>query len=132
MSYFNSAKYGSLLSETLPMVIETDEDCDRMEKVLDRLLSKGDNLSPEEDKLLDLVSDLIEAYEDKVYPIEAGKPDEILRHLISENNYRQKDLLHIFGSSGIASEVINGKRSISKAHAKKLAEFFNVSVELFI
>jgi HTH-type transcriptional regulator / antitoxin HigA len=56
----------------------------------------------------------------------------MLKMLMAENNYRQKDLLHIFGSSGIASEVINGKRSISKTQAKKLAEFFNVSVELFI
>ncbi len=30
----------------------------------------------------------------------------------------------VFGSSGVASEVINGKRAISKAPAKKLAEFF--------
>jgi HTH-type transcriptional regulator/antitoxin HigA len=45
---------------------------------------------------------------------------------------RQKDLLHIFKSDGIASEVINGKRSISKAQAKALAEFFDVSVDLFI
>jgi HTH-type transcriptional regulator/antitoxin HigA len=45
---------------------------------------------------------------------------------------KQSDLLHIFGSSGIASEVFNGKRAISKAQAKKLAEHFKVSVELFI
>ena len=49
-----------------------------------------------------------------------------------ENDLKQSDLLHVFGSSGIASEVVNGKRSISKAQAKKLAEFFKVSVEMFI
>lgn len=51
---------------------------------------------------------------------------------MEENNYKQKDIVHIFGSSGITSEVVGGKRSISKAQAKKLAEFFNVSVDLFI
>ncbi|MEW6209677.1 MAG: helix-turn-helix transcriptional regulator [Acidobacteriota bacterium] len=36
------------------------------------------------------------------------------------------------GSKGYASDIINGKREISKSQARKLAEFFNVSVELFI
>ncbi len=125
-------KYGQLLATTLPTAIETDEECERLEKIVDKLLAKGANLSPEEDKLLDLLSDLIEAYEDRVYAIEEATPLEMLKHLIEENNLKQSDLLHIFGSSGIASEVVNGKRSISKSQAKKLAEFFNVSVELFI
>jgi HTH-type transcriptional regulator / antitoxin HigA len=44
----------------------------------------------------------------------------------------QKDLWKVFGSKGITSEVFHGKRSISKAQARKLAEFFHVNVELFI
>ena len=124
--------YGSLLVKTLPKVIETEEECLRVEKIVGDLLKKGDNLSPEEDKLLDLLSDLIENYEDKVYPIEDAPPVEMLKFLMRENNLKQGDLLHVFGSSGIASEVVGGKRSISKAQAKKLAEFFKVSVELFI
>ena len=51
---------------------------------------------------------------------------------MEQRDLKQNNLLHIFGSSGITSEVVNGKRSISKAQAKKLAEFFKVSVELFI
>ncbi|GAC1403196.1 MAG: hypothetical protein NVSMB56_18160 [Pyrinomonadaceae bacterium] len=38
----------------------------------------------------------------------------------------------LFGSKGRASEAINGKRAISKAQAKALAEFFHVSADLFI
>jgi HTH-type transcriptional regulator/antitoxin HigA len=56
----------------------------------------------------------------------------MLRYLMDDRGLKQADLLPVFGSSGIASEVVNGKRSISKTQAKKLAEFFNVSVELFI
>jgi len=128
----NTEKYVQLLATTLPTAIETDEECECLEKIVDRLLSKGENLSQEEDKLLDLLSDLIEVYEDRVYPIEDATPQKMLNFLIEENDLRQKDLLPIFGSSGITSEVINGKRSISKEQAKKLAEYFNVSVELFI
>ena len=62
----------------------------------------------------------------------AKDANEFLKYLMEENGLKQSDLLHIFGSSGIASEVVNGKRAISKTQAKKLAEHFKVSVELFI
>lgn len=45
---------------------------------------------------------------------------------------KQSDLAPIFGSKGVASEVINGKCGISKAQAKALARFFNVSTDVFL
>jgi HTH-type transcriptional regulator / antitoxin HigA len=129
---FNPEKYGSLLMSALPQVIESDEELKRAEGIITALLNKGVNLSPEEEKLLDLISDLVEKYEDEHYPFPEVPPIEILKFLMEQNDLKQSDLLHVFGSSGIASEVVNGKRSISKAQAKKLAEFFKVSVELFI
>lgn len=129
---FNPEKYGALLVSALPQVIETEKELERAEETITNLLNKGENLSPEEEKLLDLISDLVERYEDERYPFPEVPPNEILQFLMRENDLKQSDLLNVFGSSGIASEVINGKRSISKAQAKKLAEFFKVSVELFI
>jgi HTH-type transcriptional regulator/antitoxin HigA len=129
---FDTKKYGDLLMATLPQVIETEEELLRVESIIDKLLSKGENLSTEEEKLLDLLSNLVEEYEDEHYPMPDVPPHEVLKFLMQENDYKQKDIVHIFGSSGITSEVVNGKRSISKAQAKKLAEFFRVSVELFI
>jgi HTH-type transcriptional regulator / antitoxin HigA len=41
---------------------------------------------------------------------------------------RQADLVRIIGSRGVVSEVINGKRAISKTQAKKLAQFFNIAL----
>lgn len=129
---FNSKKYGDLLIETLPQVIETAAELERIELIITKLLNKGEKISPEEDKLLDLLSDLVESYEDEHFILPKAKPNEILKMLMYEHDLKQSDLLDIFGSSGIASEVVNGKRSISKAQAKKLAERFKVSVELFI
>ena len=45
---------------------------------------------------------------------------------------RQSDLIGVIGSSGVVSEVVNGKRSISKAQSKALGEYFKVSSSLFI
>jgi HTH-type transcriptional regulator / antitoxin HigA len=56
----------------------------------------------------------------------------MLKFLMEQSGLRQRDIVHLFGSSGVASKVINGKRAISKNQAKALAEFFRVSPELFI
>jgi HTH-type transcriptional regulator / antitoxin HigA len=128
----NPKKYGKLLAETLPTVIETEEENERMLTEIHKLMLKGDGLSPEEEALLELMSKLVEGFEEELYPIEPAPPHEVLRMLMEDRGVRQRDLLNIFGSSGIASEVVNGKRSISKAQALALGKFFNVSAELFL
>ena len=45
---------------------------------------------------------------------------------------RQRDLIPVFGASSVVSDVLNGKRGISKSHARKLADFFHAPVSLFI
>ncbi|HEV7859155.1 MAG TPA: helix-turn-helix domain-containing protein [Pyrinomonadaceae bacterium] len=97
-----------------------------------KLIDKGEQRSPEEDALLDLIVHLIQEFERKFYPIGEATPHEVLRELMNARGLKQRDLWELFGSKGIASEVINGKRGISKAQAKALAEFFHVSVEVFI
>ena len=125
--------YADLVVSVLPTAIQSEEEYEIMLENINEIMSRDEaTLLPEEHRLLETLAILVVAYEDKVYPIEPADPLKMLKMLMAENDYRQKDLLHIFGSSGIASEVINGKRSISKAQAKKLAEFFKVSVELFI
>ena len=131
----DKTKYGKLLMQTLPLVISNEQELERLTKEIDRLMSKGireNALSPEEEQLLELLSILVENYEDKHYPMPEAAPNEVLKFLMEDRGLKQTDLLPVFGSSGITSEVVNGKRSISKAQAKKLAEFFKVSVEHFI
>lgn len=125
-------KYGKLLARTLPSVIETEEENERLLAEVERLIDKSDGRSPEEDKLLELMVTLIEDFEEKHYPIPDAPPHEVLRELMESRGLRQRDLLHIFGSDGIASEVVNGKRNISRTQAKALAEFFRVPADLFI
>lgn len=116
----------------MPVVIETEEENDRMLAEVEKLMAKGENISPEEDALLRLMATLIQDFEEKFYQPKEATPLEILHHLMDARDLKQSDLLEVFGSKGIASEVINGKRNISKAQAKALAKFFKVSVDLFI
>jgi HTH-type transcriptional regulator/antitoxin HigA len=133
ISTIKNETYADLVVKVLPTAIQSEDEYDIMLANIDELITKGDDkLSDEEVRLLKTLAILVESYEDEQYPMPDSTPNEILRILMNEREVKQKDLLHIFGSSGIASEVVNGKRSISKTHAKKLAEHFNLSVELFI
>ena len=123
--------YGQLLRRTLPHVIRTEEEYDRLANELMRL-DESEEPTPEEREIAELLTILIDAYEESRYPIPRSSPRQTLRHLMEARNLTQKDLWKIFGSKGIASEVFHGKRSISKTQAKKLAAFFHVSADLFI
>jgi len=123
--------YGQLLRRTLPHVIRTDEEHARLTDELMRL-DERENPTHEEQELAELLTVLIDEYEGRRYPIRKASPQQTLQHLMEARDLTQKDLWKIFGSKGITSEVFHGKRSISKAQAKKLAVYFHVSVELFI
>jgi HTH-type transcriptional regulator/antitoxin HigA len=75
---------------------------------------------------------LLELYESEHYPIPESKPHEVLQHMMAASGMRQADLVGIIGSSGVVSEIVNGKRAISKAQAKVLGERFKVSPSLFL
>ena len=124
--------YGSLLVEYLPGVIHTEKENEKALEMAGRLMKKG-KLSPEESRLLDLVAALIEDYEEKAYPIDTGsKPAVALLELMREHELKQTDMLDIFGSQGTVSQVLNGKREISKSQARKLSQRFRLPIDLFI
>ena len=126
-------KYGRLLARTLPALIGTEREYKRVLAEIESLMDKGDHLSPEEDKLLELLAKLVEDFEEKRYPIPEARPHEVLQELMRQRGLRQRDLIHLLGSSrGTASEVINGKRSISRTQAKALADYFHVPVDAFV
>src|SRR5260370_878130 len=123
--------YGKLLGRTLPHVIHTDEECESFTNELMRLDERED-LSTEEKELAELLTVLIDEYEGRRYPIRKASPQKTLQHIMEARKLTQKDLWKVFGSKGITSEVFHGKRSISKTQAKRLAEYFHVSADLFI
>lgn len=123
--------YGQLLRRTLPHVIRKEEEYHRLVNELMRLDEQKD-LTPEEYELAELLTVLIDEYEERRFPIRKASPRQTLHHLMESRNLTQKDLWKVFGSKGITSEIFHGKRSISKTQAKKLAAFFHVSADLFI
>lgn len=126
------ARYKRLLSQTMPVVIESEEENERMLAIVEKLMDKGEAISPEEEKLLKLLSRLIEDFEEQFYHPREAQPLEVLHHLMEARSVKQSHLWEVFGSKGIASEVLNGKRGISKTQARALADYFHVPADLFI
>jgi HTH-type transcriptional regulator/antitoxin HigA len=126
----NPEEYAYLLGDALPHVIHTEAESERCTVVLENLLRKKKR-TPEEKRLAELLTFLIEEFEEKEYALPAGGPIDVLRHLMDSNDLRQVDLLDVFGTASVASEVLKGKRELSKAHIVKLSRRFHISPALF-
>jgi plasmid maintenance system antidote protein VapI len=78
-----------------------------------------------------LLTVLIEEYEAKHDPVPEAEPGAIIRHSMEAHNLRQKDPLDVLGTESIASEVLRGKRELTKQHIRRLSKKFNVSPAVF-
>jgi len=113
-----------------PTVIHSDEQNEEYIRVLWKLEHKS-KLSDEESRLAELLTLLITDYEEKHYQMRAATPLEVVEELMATNNLKQRDLVDVFGTESIVSEVLNGKRELNKDHIKRLSERFAVSPALF-
>lgn len=125
-----TANYAALLSETKPEVIRDEKQNQAYVRLLEKLTSRK-SVTRAEEKLIELLTVLIEDFEAKHYPVPDATPIAIIRHLMEAHGLRQKDLMDIFGAESIASEVLHGKRELTKEHIKRLSARFGVSPAVF-
>lgn len=130
---FDRVKYAALLADALPLVISTEAEYDQTISEIRRLLRKGEaHLSPEEDRLLDLLSTLAEDWEEAHHPIPETPGYRILQHYMQIRDLRQADLQPILGPRAVTSAIVNGKRPITAEQANQLGSLFGVSPAVFI
>jgi HTH-type transcriptional regulator/antitoxin HigA len=122
--------YADLLSQTQPEVIGSEEQNDRYIRILEDLTSR-ESVTGAEEKLIALLTLLVEEYEERTYPVAESTPVEMIRHLMEANDLRQKDMVDIFGTASIVSDVLNGKRDLAKEHIRRLSARFHVSPAVF-
>jgi HTH-type transcriptional regulator/antitoxin HigA len=114
------------------LAIRTEADNERALATVESLMCR--RRTPQEDALLDVLTDLIEKFEAKRY---VGlhpdpTPVETIRFLMEQNELSQKDLWALLGGKSHASEVLSGKRKVSNRQAGLLGKRFNVSPSVFI
>jgi HTH-type transcriptional regulator/antitoxin HigA len=125
------SEYASLLANTLPAVIRNGVENERHIAMLEELDRKGSRLSAAERRMADLLTLLIEDFEEKHYSLKGAGPIDVLNELMMANNLKQKDLLDVFGTPSIVSEVLRGKRKLTTEHIRRLSRRFHVSPEVF-
>lgn len=128
----NETAYGKLLRKALPRPIRTEKDNERYLQVVEHLMDLGARMTPEQRELLDLLVVLIERFEAERYSLSAASPVEVLRELMEARAMKPAGLAALIGSKGVASEILSGKRGLSKTNIRRLAEYFRVSPEVFL
>ena len=123
--------YAELLARTLPGVIHSEEENERCIAILEELERRGKKLSAAEAKLAELLTLLIEDFEEKHYQLKPATPANVLRELMESSNLRQRDLVDVFGAESTVSAVLSGKRDMTRNHIKRLSERFHISPEAF-
>lgn len=129
---FNPDKYKELLAMYQPKLIRNEEENDKALAIVEELMHRQ-NRSPEEDELYELLITLVEKFEQEHYlPGKASTPHSMLLFLMEQRDIKQSDLIGIIGSEAVVSEIVLGKREISKSQALAIGDFFQVDPSLFI
>ena len=115
-----------------PHPIADDIDLDNVMEIVDCLV--GHKLSKGQDEYLDLVSELVEKYEDEHHAIDVSglTPLDMLKHLMETHSMTASDLGRLLGERSLGSKILTGGRDLSKAHIRTLANHFHVDASLFL
>ena len=125
--------YAELLLETEPQVIENCQQYDAIHGRVHALILRGRSRTPDETKLLRLLSLLIQDYDRRhAMPPDDSSPAERLQYLLEVSGKNPADLLPVFGQRSHVNEALNGKRPVSANQARKLGEIFHLKPGYFL
>ena len=126
-------KYTRPANRVIVKVIGAEAEYDHMVAAVGRLMARGeDRLSVEESALLETMTILVQGYDDRQNPQPSVPPNEMIAYLMRSSRRTTGELLPVFGPRGRVSEVLSGKRSVSKEQARKLASLCKITVDRFI
>jgi HTH-type transcriptional regulator/antitoxin HigA len=110
--------------------IKSDEQLQEAQKVMDRLLARGE-LDGGEEMYLDALSDLVAVYEDEHYAIEPASDADMLRHLMEAKAVTQAQLSRDTAvAKSTISEILAGKKRLSRQMIRKFADYFRVDASV--
>jgi HTH-type transcriptional regulator / antitoxin HigA len=125
-----SNSYIELLQKFPPRPIKSEEELFAVQEVIDTLLDSSE-ITPEKQDYINVLGILVHEYEEKYVPIPDLSGVELLKALINELGLKQNDLVPIFKTESIVSEIINSQHELTVEHIEKLSEFFHVSPSTF-
>jgi HTH-type transcriptional regulator/antitoxin HigA len=124
------ANPAKMIRRGAPRLIHNEEELAEYTEALFALTAKS-NPTPEEEEAVELMTLLVERYEQERYPIPAAEPAEVLRFLLEHSGLSQRDIAPELGSESTVSLVLSGKRHLNRDHIARLSRRFNVSPAIF-
>lgn len=122
--------YIELLQAFPPRPIKSKEELLATQKVIDSLIDRAPLTTDEED-YLNVLGTLIYEYERSIETIPDIYGVELLKVLMVERGLRQKDLVPIFKTESIISDILKSRRQLTTRHIQELAELFRLSPAAF-
>lgn len=122
--------YIELLQAFPPRPIKSEEGLLATQKVIDSLIDRAPLTTDEED-YLNVLGTLIYEYERSIEPIPDIHGIELLSVLMEEHGLRQKDLVPIFKTESIVSDILKSRRKLTTRHIQELADLFHLSPAAF-
>ena len=120
-----------MIAKGAPHVIHNDAELAAYTEVLFRLTSLT-RPSRSEQEAIELLTLLIERYEETNYPIPPADPVSVVRFLLEHQNLTQRDLIPEFGSESAVSMFLSGDRQLTLDQVRKLSARFKLSADAFI
>lgn len=114
--------------------IHTKRDFNAATAVLEKLAVRGeDDLNNDEFDYVEVLTDLVEAYETMHCPEpDQGTPLDRLKALLEEAGMSTAELGRLLGNSGLASQILLGRRQLSKSHIRILGRHFKLDADYFL
>ena len=110
--------------------IKTEQDYNDALKRLEEIFHAEID-TPEGDEA-EVLSILIEKYEDEHYPIGMPDPIEAIKFRMEQMGMKQKDLAEVVGFTSRVSEILNRKRKLTLGMIRKLSEKLHIPTEVLV
>lgn len=119
------------LVRKFPLIpIENDKQLDAATAVIDELLDK--DRSREEEAYLDVLGQLIEAYEEEAHPIEPATDAQLLADILESRGLTQVAFAKLTGiAESTVSAVLHGSRRLTREQIGKIGKHLSVPPEAF-
>jgi HTH-type transcriptional regulator / antitoxin HigA len=125
------ANAAEMIAQGAPHVIHNDAELEMYTDALFRLTAL-ESPSSSEVEAIELLTLLVERYEQERYSIPKADPVSVVRFLIEQQNLSQRDLIPQFGSESAVSMFMTRQRNLTLEQVRKLSTRFKIPADIFI
>jgi HTH-type transcriptional regulator/antitoxin HigA len=119
-----------MIERGAPHLIHSEEQLAAYTKALFRLTAEPRPTAAQVEAI-ELLTLLIERFEEEHYTVPQASPADVLRFLLDQHGLMQRDVAAELGGESVVSEVLSGKRKLNATHIEQLSKRFSVSPAVF-